>query len=246
MSTAKRHPRRSGSSDSFTTGFGFVVIALFSIAFITSLPAQARAAGVTSVLAAIKSGSTEIAKKAVEASAGQATQDLQSKGLIGTPSAHNFSYVNVSANWINGLPSACQRNATPYMDTMNSAARSHNVDVRLLGSDICAESGFRYDVCSSVGACGLGQLMPATAAGLGVTNVRDPGQSLNASATLLRGGLDKYRDGLNGFTSLQLSLAAYNAGSGNVAKYQGVPPFNETRTYIKRISGYYRDCGGTP
>jgi hypothetical protein len=82
------------------------------------------------------------------------------------------------------------------------------------------------------------QLMPSTAKGLGVKDSFDPEQNIMGGAKYLSGLLDKY-DG-----NTKLTLAAYNAGSGNVAKYGGIPPFEETQNYVKKVIGYMKQ-GGT-
>ena len=113
----------------------------------------------------------------------------------------------------------------------------YQVDPRLVIAVVLAESHFRPDARSSAGAMGLGQLMPGTAAGLGVTNAYDPVQNLAGSIRLIRGHLDRYGD-------LALALSAYNAGPGAVKKYGGVPPYRETQTYIRRVTQYYKAlCG---
>ena len=93
--------------------------------------------------------------------------------------------------------------------------------------------GFCPTAVSSKGAVGLGQLMPGTAALLGV-NPWDPAQNLWATAKYLREQYDTFGD-------WKLALAAYNAGPGNVAKYGGVPPFTETQSYIRRVLSVYRN-----
>ena len=86
---------------------------------------------------------------------------------------------------------------------------------------------------------GLGQLMPETARGLGVTNAYDPIQNIGAAVHLLRGHLDQYGG------QIALTMAAYNAGPGAVHKYHGVPPYRETRRYVARVAALYRQlCGG--
>jgi len=119
----------------------------------------------------------------------------------------------------------------------------YGVDPRLVMAVIWAESGFRPTATSSKGAMGLGQLMPGTATGLGVWDAYDPIQNIEASVRLIRGHLTKLSGSKtwNDLTwdHLALALASYNAGSGSVRKYHGIPPYRETRRYIKRVTDYY-------
>jgi len=125
----------------------------------------------------------------------------------------------------------------------------YNIDPRLVVAMIIAESGFDLRSTSRTGAMGLGQLMPSTARGLGVTDAYDPIQNIAASAHILRGNLDKYGGapadaGLIPFDRIALTMAAYNAGSGAVRKYHGVPPFRETQRYVAKVTALYKQmCG---
>ncbi|MEO8243562.1 MAG: lytic transglycosylase domain-containing protein [bacterium] len=101
----------------------------------------------------------------------------------------------------------------------------------LLQSLVKQESGFSNAAVSPVGALGFCQLMPGTAADLGV-DPNDPAQNLDGGARYLA-------NQLNTFGRVDLALAAYNAGPGNVQKYGGIPPFEETQNYVRRISGFY-------
>jgi soluble lytic murein transglycosylase-like protein len=112
------------------------------------------------------------------------------------------------------------------------AAKTHDVDPSLVAAVIRAESNFDPVAVSRKGARGLMQLMPGTAARFGVTNSFDPTQNIHGGTRYLRVLLDRY-DG-----DPELTLAAYNAGEGSVAKYDGVPPFRETVEYIRRIARF--------
>jgi soluble lytic murein transglycosylase-like protein len=114
-------------------------------------------------------------------------------------------------------------------------ARKNDVDPRVVKSIIKAESGFQSDAVSPAGALGYMQLMPETAADLGYDPMV-PEQNIQAGTEYLGWLIDRYRNHRNG---LQLAIAAYNAGPGNVERYRGIPPFRETRNYVKRVLAYY-------
>jgi soluble lytic murein transglycosylase-like protein len=122
--------------------------------------------------------------------------------------------------------------ATPFAAEIDAAAARHRIDPALLRGLIRQESGFDPRATSPAGAQGLCQLMPATARGLGVDDPLDPEQSIEGGATYLRQQLDRYGG------DERLALAAYNAGPGNVDKYGGVPPFEETQGYVRRVLAY--------
>lgn len=115
------------------------------------------------------------------------------------------------------------------------AAERYGVSAALLKAVGKAESGFNPNAVSKCGAQGIMQLMPKTAASLGVSNAFDPRENIMGGASYLAQKLDQY----NG--DIRLALAAYNAGSGNVAKYGGVPPFPETQKYIEKVLGYMQE-----
>ncbi len=124
--------------------------------------------------------------------------------------------------------------ATPYGDLIFETARRHRVSPRLVAAMVRAESSFDPRAVSRKGAVGLLQLMPATARRFGLTGSERyrPEKNLEAGVRYLRWLLDRYPG------ELALALAGYNAGETNVARYGGVPPFRETRDYIRRIYGF--------
>lgn len=122
--------------------------------------------------------------------------------------------------------------AIPFLDQIKAAAAKYRLDPALLAGLIKQESGFNPNARSGVGASGLTQLMPATAAALGVSNPNDPAQAIDGGARYLRQQLDTFGG------DVPKALAAYNAGPGNVKKYGGIPPFTETQNYVRSVQGY--------
>lgn len=115
----------------------------------------------------------------------------------------------------------------------NEAAETYQVPVKLLKAIAKAESGFDANAVSKAGAVGIMQLMPSTAESLGVTDSYDAQANIMGGAKLISQLLNSYDN------DLSLALAAYNAGSGNVEKYGGIPPFKETQNYVKKVTDYY-------
>jgi transglycosylase-like protein with SLT domain len=112
---------------------------------------------------------------------------------------------------------------------ISKAGASHNLDVDLLASVVRAESGGNIHAVSRTGAQGLMQLMPGTAAELGVADSFRADQNINGGTAYLDALLVRYHE------NLALALAAYNAGPAAVDKYHGVPPYRETRVYVARV-----------
>jgi soluble lytic murein transglycosylase-like protein len=132
---------------------------------------------------------------------------------------------------------------TPYADEITAAAKRNGLDPALLAGLVKQESGFNANAVSPAGARGLTQLMPSTAAGLGVSDPTDPAQALEGGAKYLKQQLDHFGG------DVAKALAAYNAGPGAVEKFGGVPPYAETQNYVKRVQANadsFRTGGATP
>lgn len=123
-----------------------------------------------------------------------------------------------------------------YDDIIAEAADKYNLDPHMIRAVMQAESAFNTMAVSPVGALGLMQLMPAVAAELGADDPMDPRQNIMAGARHLRKLLNSHRG------NVKLALASYNAGPGNVKKYRGIPPFKETRNYVKKVTALLADA----
>ncbi len=115
----------------------------------------------------------------------------------------------------------------------------NGVDARLVMAVIAVESGFNPTATSRVGAMGLGQLMPGTARGLGVTNAYNTEENLAGATRLIRGHLEQF-EGKPVWEQIALAMACYNAGPGAVKKYGGVPPYRETQNYVRKVASLYK------
>ena len=121
--------------------------------------------------------------------------------------------------------------ARPFAELIETVALKHGVDPELVHAVVQAESNYQPRAKSPVGARGLMQVMPATAKDLGIQNLYDPQNNLEAGVQYLKFLLARF--------DLKRAIAAYNAGPGNVRKYGGVPPCEETQNYVKKVSGSY-------
>lgn len=117
--------------------------------------------------------------------------------------------------------------STPFGEVIESVAQAHGVDPLLVRAVIAVESNYRPRAKSPKGAMGLMQLMPATARAYNVRNPYDPKANIAAGVKHLKSLIDKW--------GVELALAAYNAGEGAVRKFNGVPPYRETRNYVSKI-----------
>jgi soluble lytic murein transglycosylase-like protein len=125
--------------------------------------------------------------------------------------------------------SSAQPTAEELRQLLAKASAQHNIDAELLASVVHAESGGQAKAVSRTGARGLMQLMPGTAAALGVKDAFVAAQNVEGGTAYLDQLLTRYKD------NIALALAAYNAGPGAVDKYHGIPPFRETRVYVARV-----------
>lgn len=123
----------------------------------------------------------------------------------------------------------------PYRELVEAAAAHYKVDADLIASVIAAESNFNPKAISRKKARGLMQLMPETAARLGVRNIEDPQENIDAGTRYLRELLQKYNN------NLALALAAYNAGPERIERSGRVPPFAETISYVRRVKRGYEN-----
>ncbi|MCL2603479.1 MAG: lytic transglycosylase domain-containing protein [Defluviitaleaceae bacterium] len=147
----------------------------------------------------------------------------------------------VFSDLVKQFEEATRRAGLPSNDALNdqinreirAAAARYDLDPELIRALIRAESNFRPDAVSSAGAMGLMQLMPGTAASLGVTDPFDIAQNINGGSQYLRRMMDLF----DGDTSLV--LAAYNAGAGAVQRHGGIPPFRETQNFVPRVQSYW-------
>jgi Transglycosylase SLT domain len=120
-------------------------------------------------------------------------------------------------------------NAVPFGDIIHEKARKYDVDPALVAAVIETESRFHPRARSRVGARGLMQLMPKTGRWMGAQNLNDPDQNIDAGVKYLKYLQHRFDGNLN------KAIAAYNAGEGNVRRYNGVPPFRETRSYVNKV-----------
>ncbi len=157
-------------------------------------------------------------------------------GMMGTPVLLRSHLTAPVASFTGAWTDALPEQGRGWAAAIEKAAGDAGIDPRLLAAVVWQESRFEPDAISRSGAIGLAQLMPATAEGLGV-DPHDPIQNLDGGARYLAWTIRE-------FGSLDLGLAAYNAGPGTVRNAGGIPNIPETQAYVPRVLEYYRQLGG--
>lgn len=152
-------------------------------------------------------------------------------GNINTPNTSTASFDNILKDTLNknNKTNTNSINDNEINSLVEKYAKENNLDSSLVNAVIKAESNFNSDARSKVGAQGLMQLMPATAKSLGVEDAFNPEQNIKGGTKYLSNMLDRF----NG--NKKLALAAYNAGPNAVNEYNGVPPYEETQNYVKKV-----------
>lgn len=151
--------------------------------------------------------------------------------------ARPYKWNTTHAGGISGLNIAKREHL--LLPIIHAAADRYQVDAALVKAIIMAESSYNPTAISKRGAVGLMQIMPATAGDLGVEDLFNPVHNVNAGVRYFKRLLNQF----NG--DLRLALAAYNAGSRKVKKYQGIPPFKSTQCYIQKVFKYYQYYQGS-
>jgi soluble lytic murein transglycosylase-like protein len=199
-----------------------LAVALFALA-----PAQAARAEI-----ALLSNGQTLKVEAWGTVSGSVHMKLKGGGEIGVPAAHLLGVVPDEV--VEQLQEEARATGKDVDTLLREAAARHGLDARLVRAVVAVESGFRPDAVSPKGAQGLMQLMPKTAASLGVTDAFDPAQNLDGGTRHLAALVAGYKG------DLDRALAAYNAGAGAVARHGGIPPYRETQDYVAKVLRRYK------
>ncbi|MCZ6621644.1 MAG: lytic transglycosylase domain-containing protein [Deltaproteobacteria bacterium] len=160
-----------------------------------------------------------------------------SRGVLRFTNAPTHSSYRVVIRTPRKRPSSSSRFPRRFERIVRSASDRYGVDPNLVSAMIKVESNFNPHAVSRKGARGLMQLMPETARNLDVGDIYDPTENINGGVRHLKLLLDRFGG------NQRLALAAYNAGAKAVERYRGVPPFSETREYVRLVLRYYRLYG---
>lgn len=177
-------------------------------------------------------GATSSASKATQSSTIESLR-YAGQNRVFEPAMLNSILASKNQNRSNPITNTLLNNGE-YGQIIKQAAKQFDLPEKLIASIIKQESNFNNSAVSHAGAKGLMQLMPGTAKFLGVKDSFDPVQNITGGARYLRQMLNQF----NG--NIELALAAYNAGPGNVKKYGGIPPFKETQNYVKKVLNNYQ------
>ena len=171
----------------------------------------------------------------------QSIAQTVSDDLASKSNSTDVAKINLEVDQPDVFPTDCltwnryqiNQKASKHYGTINKYAKKHNIDVNLIKSVITAESCFKTKALSNAGAQGLMQLIPDTAERFGVKDSYDPKSNIRGGVTYLRFLLDRYKG------NLEKTIAAYNAGEGKVDQYKGIPPYKETKQYVKNVLKVY-------
>jgi soluble lytic murein transglycosylase-like protein len=181
-----------------------------------------------------KSGKGSFGAALAEASAveGGATPALGESTALTPPTTSPLPTTTAASTNPRAFAAGEETGSVPFASTIEAACAKYGLNPNLLAGLIEQESHFDPTVGSAAGAQGLTELMPETASSLGVTDPHDPTQSIEGGARLLSEKLKEFGG------NTELALAAYNAGSGAVQQYDGIPPYPETEAYVQKVLGY--------
>lgn len=222
LEEAKKNETAAGASGKDESGALSALAATLNPAF-NSLSSLTGGNPVLTTLPAF-TGLSTLSDKGTSAAA-QAGTNAAISASAQSPASESTQTTAASDNGSDGIPAKISQ-------AIQQASEKYGVPEKLIQAVIKQESGYRPDAVSAAGAAGLMQLMPETAASLGVSNVLDPEQNVDAGTKYLKSLLGKYDH------NVQLALAAYNAGPGNVDRYGGIPPFQETQKYVSSIMNH--------